>query len=381
MSHNPNNIIRVNVSGRIFETYKDTLLATGGSSSKFHQLIQEQYASNNQPSFPKDEPSKFTPNFGGQQSGFQQNGGTQFCNNNNTNSVITTNGSSGYNSYATTSSSSSSPSSIAAPLEKLDLFFDRDPECFEHILFYLRTASLAGVRDLTTVEKLKVESEFYGLGSGFQELLKGKERILNMTLRDPTSNNVRKDVDMKKTYVIKLQIILEKVEDYVKWDIERNENIIRIAIGHRTQCSTHMRYQVTEGDTYNLQMTLNVVTRVNETNADRLQRHIVKSIHSQFNAHKVNLLSLSEITHCAYCERLLNTTTTNPSTSNTTTPNSTPVLNTASQGSNPALSDTSKNSSENQLNNNHASVVNNKLQTSNTPTTPAKGSLTSTATQ
>ena len=246
MSHNPNNIIRVNVSGRIFETYKDTLLATGGSSSKFHQLIQEQYASNNQPSFPKDEPSKFTPNFGGQQSGFQQNGGTQFCNNNNTNSVITTNGSSGYNSYATTSSSSSSPSSIAAPLEKLDLFFDRDPECFEHILFYLRTASLAGVRDLTTVEKLKVESEFYGLGSGFQELLKGKERILNMTLRDPTSNNVRKDVDMKKTYVIKLQIILEKVEDYVKWDIERNENIIRIAIGHRTQCSTHMRYQVSK---------------------------------------------------------------------------------------------------------------------------------------
>ncbi|XP_075263478.1 uncharacterized protein LOC142355083 [Convolutriloba macropyga] len=369
MSYNPNNIIRINVGGRIFETYKETLLATGGTSSKFHQLIQEYYA-NNQPQYPKEETTKNTPPNYLPNPQFQQNGGLQF----NSSNTPPQNNSSGYNSTVTTSSASSSPSSMAAPTEKLELFFDRDPDCFEHILFYLRTASLAGVRDLSTVEKLKVESEFYGLGSGFQELLKGKERILNMTLREPApSTMMKKDVDMKKTYVIRVQIQLEKVEDYVKWDIERNENIIRIAIGHRTQCSTHMRYQVTEGDTYNLQMTLNVVTRVNETNCDRLQRHIVKSIQSQFNALAIHVLSINEITHCAYCERLLHSSasaaTANPNSSTSTL---------AGVGSNPALSDTSftHNSFTNDhYMNNHASSNNNNPYA--VPTSPMKTSTSS----
>ncbi len=227
MTYNSSNIIRINVGGRVFETFKETLLATGGSSSKFHQLIQDFYNNSTKNEAKSANGDVGPPRF--------TSAGTPM--------------SSGYSSA--TNSTSSSPQSSVEPPEKLELFFDRDPECFEHILFYLRTASLAGVRDLTTVDKLKVESEFYGLGSGFQELLKGKERILNLTLRETPQNNLRKDIDMKKTYVIKVQIQLEKVEDYVKWDIERNENIIRIAIGHRTQCSTHMRYQVSHSNPRN----------------------------------------------------------------------------------------------------------------------------------
>ena len=67
-----------------------------------------------------------------------------------------------------------------------------------------------------TFAQLKVESEFYGLGQGFHDLLKSKERILNMTTRGSTehymyNSSVKKNLDLKKTYIVKLQIQLDKV--------------------------------------------------------------------------------------------------------------------------------------------------------------------------
>lgn len=315
-----NTIIRVNVGGRVFETHRETLLVAG-PGSKFHQMI----SSHDQESSPSSNANNCStnPNSTNIHNDINTNNNNNSCA---TNGTTTNVGNpapfSKTNSFTNSDDSSTSSftrfntdhqfsrnSSITQSHEKQEIFLDRDPECFEHILFYLRTCSLAGVRELATVEKLKVESEFYGLGQGFHDLLKSKERILNMTTRGSSdhymfNSNVKKDLDLKKTYIVKLQIQLDKVEDYVKWDIERNENIIRIAIGHRTQCSTHMRYQVTEGDTYNLQMTLNVTTRMNETNRERLEKHIVKCIQKQFNAN-ILILSFDELTHCAYCERLL----------------------------------------------------------------------------
>ena len=236
MSGTESTIVRVNVGGRVFETHKETLLLAG-PGSKFHQMLNNESSSNST--------NSTTGNVNSTANG---NPSLKFA----INDSLSNSENSSTTSFARFNPDhplSRNSSIIQSQPEKPEIFFDRDPKCFEHILFYLRTASLAGVRELTTVEKLKVESEFYGLGQGFHDLLKSKERILNMTMRssgDYHHGNVKKDLDLKKTYIVKLQIQLDKVEDYVKWDIERNENIIRIAIGHRTQCSTHMRYQVSQ---------------------------------------------------------------------------------------------------------------------------------------